>query len=91
MFQLNGTGMTAVLKKLKPTNIRDINAMIALFRPGPIANIEKYIDRKHGKAKITYFHEKMEKFLKDSYGVFSLSRGLLCLPLLLWLDTLGKL
>jgi DNA polymerase-3 subunit alpha len=69
LFQLNGGGMTKALMDLKPSNIHDINAMIALYRPGPMATIEEYIARKHGKKKITYYHSKMEKFLKDSYGL----------------------
>jgi len=46
-FQLNGDGMTRFLKELKPSNIHDINAMVALYRPGPLAFIPDYIERKH--------------------------------------------
>jgi DNA polymerase-3 subunit alpha len=69
LFQLNGGGMTKALMELKPSTIHDINAMIALYRPGPMAIIDEYIARKHGKKKITFYHPKMEKFLKDSYGL----------------------
>ena len=69
VFQLGGTGMTAVLKRMKPQNIYDIAAIIALYRPGPMQNIDEYIDRKQGKKDIIYPHPKMEKFLKNSYGV----------------------
>jgi DNA polymerase-3 subunit alpha len=69
LFQLNGGGMTKALMDLKPTTIHDINAMIALYRPGPMATIDEYIARKHGKKKITYYHPKMEKFLKNSLGL----------------------
>lgn len=69
LFQLNGEAMTKFLKELKPTNINDINVMIALYRPGPMRNIPEYIERKHGKKPITYLHPKMENFLKDSYGI----------------------
>ncbi|TSC80154.1 MAG: DNA polymerase III subunit alpha [Parcubacteria group bacterium Gr01-1014_29] len=63
LFQLNGTNMTSYLKELEPTTIYDINAMVALYRPGPMNNIPEYIARKHGKKPITYFHPKAEKFL----------------------------
>lgn len=69
LFQLNGTQMTNYLKELKPTTIHDINAMVALYRPGPMNNIPEYIARKHGKSPITYFHPKAEKFLAKSYGI----------------------
>ncbi len=69
LFQLNGTGMTKHLIDLKPTTIHDINAMVALYRPGPMNNIPEYIARKQGRSKIEYFHPKAESFLAKSYGV----------------------
>ncbi|HEY4474705.1 MAG TPA: DNA polymerase III subunit alpha [Candidatus Paceibacterota bacterium] len=69
LFQLNGSGMTKYLTELKPTTIHDINAMVALYRPGPINNIPEYIARKQGRSKIKYFHPKAEKFLDKSYGI----------------------
>ena len=69
LFQLNGSGMTKYLMELKPTTIHDINAMIALYRPGPINNIPEYIARKQGRSTIAYFHPKAAKFLDKSYGV----------------------
>ncbi len=69
LFQLNGSGMTKYLVELKPTSIYDINAMIALYRPGPIKNIPEYISRKHGRKKIEYFHPKAQQFLEKSYGI----------------------
>src|SRR3990167_46440 len=69
LFQLNGSGMTKYLMELKPTTVHDINAMVALYRPGPINNIPEYIARKHGRSKIKYFHPKAEKFLDKSYGI----------------------
>ncbi len=69
LFQLNGSGMTKHLIDLKPNTIHDINAMVALYRPGPINNIPEYIARKHGRSPITYFHPKAEKFLAKSYGI----------------------
>ncbi|QQG42277.1 MAG: DNA polymerase III subunit alpha [Candidatus Giovannonibacteria bacterium] len=69
VFQLNGAGMTKHLTDLKPSTIHDINAMIALYRPGPMNNIPEYIARKHGERKVTYFHPKVAKFLEKSYGI----------------------
>ena len=69
VFQLNGSGMTKALKDLKPTNIHDINVMIALYRPGPMDNIQEYIARKHGEKPATYLHPKMKDFLDTTYGV----------------------
>jgi len=68
-FQLGGSGMTKWLKELKPNRVEDIMVMIALFRPGPMANIPEYIARKNKKSKVTYFHPKMEKILEKSYGI----------------------
>lgn len=69
VFQLNGSAMTRYLKDLQPSRIEDINAMIALYRPGPMKNIPEYIARKHGKAPVTYFHPKAQQFLEPSYGI----------------------
>ena len=70
VFQLGGSaGMTKYLMELKPTTIHDINAMVALYRPGPINNIPEYIARKQGRSRTTYFHPKAEKFLAKSYGI----------------------
>lgn len=69
LFQLNGTAMTKFLKDLRPTTIDDINAMVALYRPGPMKNIPEYIARKHGTKRATYYHPKMQKFLNRSYGI----------------------
>lgn len=68
-FQLNGDGMTRFLKELKPTNIDDINAMVALYRPGPLAFIPDYIERKHDPTKVKYLDPKLEEFLKPTYGI----------------------
>ena len=69
LFQLNGDGMTKHLMDLKPTVIHDINAMVALYRPGPINNIPEYIARKQGRSPIKYFHPKAKNFLDKSYGI----------------------
>lgn len=68
-FQLNGSGMTRFLKELKPSTIHDINAMVALYRPGPMQFIPTYIERKHNEKLISYMDEAMEPILKQTYGV----------------------
>ncbi len=69
LFQLNGSGMTRYLKELKPTSIHDINAMVALYRPGPMDSIPEYIKRKHNPSLIKYLDPRMKKYLSDSYGI----------------------
>lgn len=69
LFQLNGDGMTRFLVELKPTSIHDINAMVALYRPGPMQFIPNYIERKHDSKKITYLDPALEPILKKTYGI----------------------
>lgn len=69
LFQLNGDGMTRFLVELKPSTIHDINAMVALYRPGPIQFIPEYIERKHNPSKITYLDPALEPILKKTYGI----------------------
>ena len=69
LFQLNGAGMTRYLKELKPTSIHDINAMVALYRPGPMEIIPEYIKRKHNPNLVKYLDPRMKKFLGESYGL----------------------
>lgn len=71
VFQLESAGMKRYLKLLKPTNINDVIAMCALYRPGPLdaGMVEMYIDRKHGREKVIYDHESLEQILGDTYGV----------------------
>jgi DNA polymerase III subunit alpha len=69
IFQLEGRGMRRYLKDLRPDRIEDVMAMVALFRPGPMANIPSYIRRKHGEEPVTYLHPLLEPVLKETYGV----------------------
>lgn len=71
LFQLNGSGMTKYLKDLKPTAIHDINAMVALYRPGPIESIPTYIERKREPHTIAYLDPRMKEILSESYGVIT--------------------
>ncbi len=69
VFQLSGGGMTRFLKELKPTKLEDLMAMVALYRPGPMAVIPEYIQRKNNPKLIKYLDPRMEKFLGASYGL----------------------
>ena len=69
LFQLNGSGMTRFLKELKPSTIFDINAMVALYRPGPLEMIPEYISRKHNPSLISFVDPRLEPILDQSFGV----------------------
>jgi len=93
LFQLGGSGMTRYLKELRPTTVTDIMAMIALFRPGPMANIPTYIKRKHKQEPITYPDPRLEKILDKTYGVVTYQDDVLLIAIELagynW-DTVDK-
>ena len=69
VFQLASSGMTRYIKDLKPQSIFDIMAMIALYRPGPMAIIPEYIARRHGQSKIDYFDPRMKAYMERSLGL----------------------
>ncbi|HLR40535.1 MAG TPA: DNA polymerase III subunit alpha [Virgibacillus sp.] len=69
IFQLESNGMKQVLTNLKPTTFEDIVAVNALYRPGPMAYIPVYIDRKYNREKITYPHPDLMPILEKTYGV----------------------
>ena len=69
VFQLNGSGMTRWLRELAPSTIHDINAMVALYRPGPMETIPQYIERKHNPKLIHYLDPRMKEYLDFSYGI----------------------
>jgi DNA polymerase-3 subunit alpha len=71
LFQLNGSGMTHYLKELRATTIHDINAMVALYRPGPMESIPEYIKRKHNSRLIRYLDPRLKDILDQSYGVIT--------------------
>ncbi|MCF8229470.1 MAG: DNA polymerase III subunit alpha, partial [Bacteroidales bacterium] len=68
-FQFESDGMRLYLRELKPTSIEDLIAMNALYRPGPMAYIPMFINRKHGKEKVDYPHPKLVDILKPTYGI----------------------
>jgi DNA polymerase-3 subunit alpha len=69
VFQLESTGMRDAVRRLRPDRIEDIIALVALYRPGPMENIPKYISVKQGAEKPDYLHPKLEGILKETYGV----------------------
>nr|WP_202623703.1 DNA polymerase III subunit alpha [Sporotomaculum syntrophicum] len=71
VFQLEGSGMRAILKELKPELFEDIIALVALYRPGPLGSgmVDDFIKSKHGEKKVEYLHPILEPILKDTYGV----------------------
>ena len=69
VFQFESSGMREFLKKLEPTVLEDLIAMNALYRPGPMQNIDRFISRKHGKKEIVYPHKILEPILKETYGI----------------------
>lgn len=90
LFQLNGTGMTRYLKELRPTTIHDINAMVALYRPGPMEMIPEYIKRKHNPSLVSYLDPRMKDILAMSYGVITYQDDVMMIAIHLagysWLD-----
>lgn len=71
VFQFASAGMTSYLIDLVPSRVHDLNAMVALYRPGPMAFIPDYIERKKNPQKVRYLDPRMEEILKDSYGVIT--------------------
>ena len=69
IFQLESSGMRRYLRELKPTELEDIIAMVALYRPGPMELIPSFINRKHGREKVKYLHPKLEPILEKTYGI----------------------
>jgi DNA polymerase-3 subunit alpha len=69
VFQLEGGGMTRYVQQLKPQSVRELAAMVALYRPGPMDHIPKFIDTKHGRLAPTFLDERMRPLLEETYGV----------------------
>jgi DNA polymerase-3 subunit alpha len=69
VFQLESQGMRDTLRKLRCSSIEEITALISLYRPGPMENIDTYVDRKFGRAEVDMLHPSLEPVLKETYGV----------------------
>ncbi len=90
IFQFEKPGMIKFLKKLKPTNFEDIFAALALYRPGPMDNIDTYIKRKEGKEKIDYIDDSIEYILKPTYGIIIYQEQIMQIACTLAGYTLGE-
>jgi len=71
LFQIESSGMRDLARKLKPDGFEDVIAMLALYRPGPMESgmLDDFVERKHGRAEITYMFPELEPILKPTYGV----------------------
>ena len=71
VFQLESRGMKELLRKLLPSTFEDVIAVLALFRPGPLDSgmVDDFVNRKHGRAEVDYFHEDLTSTLDSTYGV----------------------
>jgi DNA polymerase-3 subunit alpha len=69
VFQLEGAGMRDMLRKLRPDRFEDIIAVVALYRPGPMENIPRYIAVKHGEERPDYLHPSLEPILAETHGI----------------------
>ncbi|MCX7843806.1 MAG: DNA polymerase III subunit alpha [Candidatus Bipolaricaulota bacterium] len=71
VFQLESAGMRALIRRLAPTEFRDLIALLALYRPGPLESgmVDDYIERKHGRQPVTYPHERVRDILEETYGL----------------------
>ncbi|MFA5844482.1 MAG: DNA polymerase III subunit alpha [Coriobacteriia bacterium] len=68
VFQVESPGMKRVLLNLKPTVFADIVAVVALFRPGPMDSIDDFVARKHGRAQVTFYDDRIKHILEETYG-----------------------
>jgi DNA polymerase-3 subunit alpha len=80
-FQLNGSGMTRFLTELQPSSINDINAMVALYRPGPLQFIPEFIRRKNNPNLVTYLDPALEPILRKTYGILVYQDDLLMMAI----------
>jgi DNA polymerase-3 subunit alpha len=71
VFQLEGAGMRDLMRKMKPDHINDLVALVALYRPGPMDSIPKYIACKRGREKPEYLHPLLEPILNETFGVMT--------------------
>ncbi len=71
VFQLESSGMTSLVRSLRPNCFEDITALLALYRPGPLGSgmVEDFVDRKHGRKEVKYDHPLLEDILRETYGI----------------------
>ena len=90
VFQLESMGMRKALLDMKPDQFEDIIAIVALYRPGPMANIPVYCARKRGEEKPDYMHELLEPVLKETYGIIIYQEQVMQIAQILSGYTLGQ-
>lgn len=90
IFQFESQGMINFLRKFKPSSFEDIFAAIALYRPGPMGNIDTYIKRKNGLEEINYYDKSLEELLKPTYGIFIYQEQIILLAVIMAGYTLGE-
>jgi len=71
IFQLEGSGMTSLIRRVQPDRFEDLVALLALYRPGPLESgmTDDYVERRHGRQKITYPHPSLSEVLDETYGL----------------------
>lgn len=90
LFQVESSGFRQLARDLKPTNIEDIMAMVAMYRPGPMEQIPRFIECKTDRSKITYPHPDLEPVLKDTYGVLIYQEQAMEIPQVMAGYSLGR-
>jgi DNA polymerase-3 subunit alpha len=90
VFQLEGAGMRDLMRKMRPDHINDLVALVALYRPGPMDSIPKYIACKNGKEAPEYLHPALEPILKDTYGVMTYQEDVMLIAQQLAGYTMGQ-
>ena len=90
VFQLEGAGMRDLMRKMKPDHINDLVALVALYRPGPMDSIPKYIACKRGKEKPEYLHPSLEPILNETFGVMTYQEDVMRIARELGGYTLGQ-
>lgn len=92
VFQLESSGMRAILRSLKPERFEDIIALVALYRPGPLGSgmVEDFIQRKHGLTPLAYPHPDLEPVLRETYGVILYQEQVMQIAHIMASYTLGQ-
>src|SRR5699024_9193287 len=91
VFQLESRGMKELLRSLRPSNFEVIIAMLALYRPGPLESgmVVDFVNRKHGRAEVDYFHDDLEPVLRSTYGVIVYQEQVMLISQIMGGYTLG--
>lgn len=91
VFQLESRGMKELLKNLRPNTFEDVIAMLALYRPGPLESgmVVDFVNRKHGRAEVDYFHKDLEPVLTSTYGVIVYQEQVMLISQIIGGYTLG--